>query len=188
MIARLEGTIITVEDGLAILDVGGVGFAVHVPSNISLHVGKQAVIYTYLHVRENELSLYGFAEPGQKNLFEMLLGVSGVGPKAAMSLMSTLSVDTLRQAVVDRQPMVLAQAPGIGRKTAEAILLHLKDKVARADIGAVGITEDDTDVIAALTALGFSVVESQRAVQKLPRDESLSIEEKIRQALLTLGH
>ncbi len=187
MIARLEGKILSFDDGVAVLDVGGVGFAVAVPLNVELPLGERAVLYTYLSVRETDLSLYGFPDPDQKALFELLLGVSGVGPKAALSMMGTLAPDTLRQAIVNRQPEVLARAPGIGKKTSEAIVLHLKDKVARrADAGAA-ISDDDADVIGALTALGFSIVEAQRALQQLPRDSALSLDDKIRQALALLG-
>jgi Holliday junction DNA helicase RuvA len=189
MIAQLDGTVLSVdlEESLAILEVGGVGFAVYVPSNISLQVGKRATLHTYLHVRENELALYGFTDLDQKRIFEMLLGVSRVGPKVALSVVSTLAPDTLRRAVLNRQPEVLARAPGVGRKTAEAILLHLKDKIDREAPAGVQVSEDDADVIAALTALGFSVVEAQRALQQLPQDEDLTLDEKIRRALAMLG-
>jgi Holliday junction DNA helicase RuvA len=140
-----------------------------------------------LHVRENELSLYGFLDPDEKHLFEALLAVSGVGPKAALSVMSTLSVDTLRRAVLNDQSEVLSRAPGVGKKTAQAIVLHLKDKIKRQGLSGIQMNEDDADVIAALTALGFSVVESQRAIQQLPRDTELSLDEKIRRTLSMLG-
>jgi Holliday junction DNA helicase RuvA len=188
MIARLEGTIrLSAEDGAVILDIGGVGFEVYVPTGKTFTPGEQAVFYTHLHVRESELTLYGFATPEEKALFELLLGVSGVGPKAALSLLSTLSVDTLQQAILERQYPVLSRAPGVGRKTAEAIVLHLKDKLAKIAGPAPTVTEDNADVIAALTALGFSIMEAQRAVQKLPAGQSLSVEEKIRRALALLG-
>jgi Holliday junction DNA helicase RuvA len=188
MIARLEGTIrLSGEEGVVIVDIGGVGFAVYVPSGKSFTPGEQVIFYTHLHVRESELTLYGFATPEEKALFELLLGVSGVGPKAALSLLSTLTVDTLQQAILERQYPVLSRAPGVGRKTAEAIVLHLKDKLTKVAGPAPVITEDNADVIAALTALGFSVMEAQRAVQKLPVGESLSVEEKIRRALALLG-
>lgn len=187
MIARLEGTVLSADEGFVILDVGGVGFAVSTPINVTVETGKRTVLYTYLHVRETELSLYGFPEQDQKDLFEMLLGVSGVGPKAALSLMGTLSPDTLRRAILNRQPEALSRAPGVGKKTAEAIVLHLKDKIKRLGVSTTEIAEDDADVIATLTALGFSIVEAQRALQQLPRDQKLSIDDKIRQALAMLG-
>jgi Holliday junction DNA helicase RuvA len=164
-----------------------VGLAIFVPNNINLNIGKQQVLYTYLHVRENELALYGFLDPDQKELFVVLLAVSGVGPKAALSVISTLSVDTLRRAVLNDQPEVLSRAPGVGKKTAQAIVIHLKDKIGRQGVSGIQMSEDDADVIAALTALGFSVVEAQRALQQLPRDLELSLDEKIRRTLAMLG-
>ena len=187
MIARLEGTVLSADEGLIVLDVGGVGFAVSTPINVVVQTGKRLVLYTYLHVRETELSLYGFPEQDQKDLFEMLLSVSKVGPKMALSVMGTLSPDTLRRAILNGQPEVLSRAPGVGKRTAEAIALHLKDKIKRLGVSTTEIAEDDADVIAALTALGFSIVEAQRALQQLPRDRQLSIDEKIRQALAMLG-
>jgi len=187
MIATIKGIVTNLEDNLAILDVGGVGFAVFVPANITLHIGEQQVLYTHLHVRENELTLYGFLDPDEKQLFEILLSVSGVGPKAALSVMSTLSADTLRRAVLNDQPEVLSRAPGVGKKTAQAIVLHLKDKIARQGYSGIQVNEDDADIIAALTALGFSVVEAQRALQQLPRDVELSLDQKIRRTLAMLG-
>ncbi|MBN1250428.1 MAG: Holliday junction branch migration protein RuvA [Anaerolineae bacterium] len=187
MISQLTGKIAAVEDGFVVLDVGGVGFGVFVPMNMVVRAGEQAILYTSLQVRETELTLYGFAEPDDKALFELLLSVSGVGPKAALSLMSTLASETLRRAIVNGQPEVLARAPGVGRKTGEAIVLHLKDKISRYAGVTVQVSEDDADVIAALTALGFSIVEAQRALQQLPREGSMTLDEKIRQALTYLG-
>lgn len=187
MIARLEGTVLSIEEGALILDVGGVGFLVHVSPRIEVQPGELLALHTHFQVRENDMTLYGFVEPEEKALFELLLGVSGVGPKVALSLLSTLSTDIVRQAILNRQPEALSRAPGVGRKTAEAIVLHLKDKITRQAGATATVTEDDMDVIAALTALGFSLVEAQRAVQQLPRHESLPVEEKIRRCLALLG-
>jgi len=111
-----------------------------------------------------------------------------VGPKAALSILGTFSPDTLQRAIFNGQPEVLARAPGVGRKTAEAVVLHLKDKIAKlAGPTAAAISEDDADVIAALTALGFSLVEAQRALQQVPREAGLAFEEKLRQALALLS-
>ncbi len=187
MIARLEGTILSADEGVVLLNVGGVGFAVQVPSVEGYRSGKQGVFFTYLHVRENELALYGFPDSESQALFELLLGVSGVGPKAALSVMGTLDVPTLQQAIANRQPEVLSRAPGVGRKTAEAIILHLKDRLASLRGPLASLAEDDADVVGALTALGFSVVEAQRALQQLPGAQELSVEEKIRRALSLLS-
>ncbi len=186
MIAQLRGTVLALEDGALTLDVGGVGFLVHVSPRIEAPVGQTVTLHTHFQARENDITLYGFRQPEEKALFGLLLGVSGVGPKAALSLLSTLSVDIVRQAILNKQPEALSRAPGVGRKTAEAIVLHLKDKVARPAEGFAAINADDADVIAALTTLGFSLVESQRALQQLPR-ETLTIEEKIHRCLTLLG-
>jgi len=186
MIAVLTGDIIGAENGHIVLDVGGVGFGVYVPASLTLRVGDRIVLHTYLQVRETELTLYGFVEPEEKELFELLLGVNGVGPKAALSVMSTLASETLRRAILNGQADVLARAPGVGKKTGQAIVLHLKDKIKRHEGLASHVSEDDADVIAALTALGFSVVESQRALQQLPQDAQ-TLDEKIRLALTYLG-
>lgn len=187
MISQLNGKVIDISEGFVVLDVGGVGFGVYVPDDVKPQSGKPLTLYTYLQVRENDLSLYGFVESDERQIFEMLLGVSGVGPKVALSLMSTLSSDTLRRAILNEQPEVLTRAPGIGKKTGQAIVLHLKDKIKRHPEMAAQVSEDDADVIAALTALGFSIVEAQRALQQLPRDEPLSLDEKIRRSLTYLG-
>ena len=187
MIAQLAGEVAHLQDGMVILDVGGVGFAVFIPTTLRLRVGDDVVLYTHLQVRETELTLYGFAEADEKRLFELLLGVTGVGPKAALSLMSTMSSDTLRRAIANGQPEVLSRAPGVGKKTGEAIVLHLRDKLKRSAGSEFEVREDDADVIAALTALGFSIVEAQRALQQLPHDPPLSLDGKIRQALAFLG-
>lgn len=187
MIAQLEGRIVMAENGRVILDVGGVGFELHVPLTASQQAGEAATFYTHLHVRENELALYGFSDMDGKLLFETLLGVSGVGPKAALSILSTLSSDTLRRAILNNQPEAISRAPGVGKKTAEAIVLHLKDKIKRQAGPAIEMVEDDADVIATLTTLGFSIVEAQRALQQLPRNEKLSLDEKIRRTLAMLG-
>lgn len=187
MIARLEGLVSDVQDGMAVINVAGVGFAVHIPANVTLQAGKVATLYTYLHVRETELSLYGFTDTDDKQLFVLLLGVSGVGPKAALSILSTLSSDVLRRAILNGQPEVIARAPGVGKKTGQSVVLHLKDKIKHVDLGSTEVVQDDADVIAALTALGFSIVEAQRALQQLPRDADLSLDDKIRGALALLG-
>lgn len=188
MIAQLEGLTTEIGEGQIVLEVNGVGFLVHVPLRDTHRVGERVRLYTYLHVRENELSLYGFLEPEAKTLFTLLLGVNGVGPKAAMSILGTFSPDTLQRAIFNGQPEVLARAPGVGRRTGEAIVLHLKDKIARlTGPTAAAISEDDADLVAALTALGFSLVEAQRAIQQLPRDAGLTFEEKLRRALAFLS-
>jgi Holliday junction DNA helicase RuvA len=131
-------------------------------------VGRPAHVYTHLHVREDELSLYGCASEEERRLFELLLTISGVGPKIALAVLSTLSPDVLRQAVAREQAEVLDRVPGIGRKMAERMMLQLKDKLG------AGITSSPrsttwTRTCSPLTALGYSIVEAQAAIN-LSRD------------------
>lgn len=166
---------------------GGIGLQVHVPSSVLAQldgVGRPVELFTHLHVRENELALYGFLTEEELTLFKLLLSISGVGPKVALALLGTVSPDALRQAVVQEEPGLLSRVPGIGPKTARAIIFHLKDKLVPAGADAARLLSDtDAEVIAALTGLGFSLVEAQAALQSLARDEDLPVEERVRQAL-----
>lgn len=192
MITRLSGTVWSIGDTHLIIRVGGVGFQVQIPVSARRQIsgaGQAVDLFTYLHVRENEMTLYGFLTEEELALFKILLSVSGVGPKIAMALLGAVSADTLRQAVARQEPGLLAGVPGIGPKTAKAILFHLKDKIIPSDSEKTPLLSDtDAEVIAALTSLGFSLVEAQTALQNLPRDESLPIEERVRQALAYLAH
>ncbi len=170
---------------------GGVGFHVQVPGDVLEHVTgvEQPVeLFTHFHVRENRLALYGFLTQEKRALFELLLDISGVGPTVALSLLSTISPDALRQAVLRDEPGSLTRVPGIGSKTAKKIIFNLKDQVIPAEGRAAPLlTDADTEVIAALTELGFSLVEAQSALQRIPLDEELTVEERIRLALSSLA-
>ena len=173
------------------VDVGGVGLEVYVPVPLAagLSEGDEVHLYTYLHVRENELSLYGFAEPEERRLFRLLLNVSGIGPRVALSLLSAMSVTAIHRAIADEQPGLLSRVPGIGRKTAEKIVLELKDRIPELMAmpeSAPGLHAVDADVIEALVGLGYSVVEAQRAVQGLPPDVT-DVSERLRLALSRLA-
>jgi len=139
-------------------------------------------------VREQELTLFGFATEEDLELFQVLLGVSGVGPKLALSILSTLPPDAIRLAVANDEPGLLTRVPGIGPKSAKKILFHLKDKMGVSElegVGVVPITDEDAEVIEALTALGYSIVEAQRAVQAIPKDVT-GVEGRLRAALAQL--
>jgi len=187
MITRLSGTVWDVGEGYVVIRSGGVGLQVHVPSDLLARLdgaGQPVELFTHLHVRENELALYGFLTKEELMLFELLLSVSGIGPKVALSLLGTVSPDAFRQAVVREKPGLLTRVPGIGPKTAKAIIFHLKDKLIPAGTETPPLLSDaDAEVIAALTGLGFSLVEAQTALQNLPKDEELPVEERVRQAL-----
>ena len=187
MIGRLSGTVWSIGDTQVVVRAGGVGFQLVVPSGVLeqlTEVGQPVDLFTHLHVRENALALYGFLTEEEVALFRLLLSVSGVGPKVAVALLSTVSPDALRRAVLQDEPGLLSRVPGIGQKTAGAIIFHLKDKIAPAGVAAAPLMSDeDAAVLTALTGLGFSLVEAQAALQSLPRGDGLSIEERVRQAL-----
>jgi Holliday junction DNA helicase RuvA len=187
MIARLKGKVEARGRDYVIVDVGGIGYKVYVPTPFfqsSGELGIEVEFFTHLHVRENELALYGCRSEEELSLFETLLGVSGVGPKVAMTILSALPPDSLRMAIAQGNVEVLSRVPGIGPKTAKRIVFHLKDRI-EAEMGPAPVpylTEADAEVIAALTSLGYSVVEAQAALQSVPEDVK-EVEERLRLAL-----
>jgi Holliday junction DNA helicase RuvA len=201
MIANIEGRLSAVEKDAVVVQVGGIGFRVHVPNGLlaqcgpggGIPVGNTLSLHTHLHVREDELTLYGCATDDELRLFELLLGVSGIGPKVGLSLLSTLSADEVRVAIAGEQDDVLSRVPGIGKKTAQRIILDLRDKVqVPSDVAlsqpgvASEMLEEDEDVIGALTMLGYSVVEAQAALQHVPADVR-GVEDRLRAALAYFG-
>ncbi len=189
MIASLRGTLLHIQQpSFLVVEVGGVGFKVSVPASVFDEldgIGRVVFLHTYLMVREDALNLYGFSTEEQRALFELLLTVQGVGPRLALSVLSTLSLDVFRNAVAQGQAEVLDRVPGVGRKTAEKIVFALKDKLgAAAGLGALAPVSDvDTEVMGALTALGYSVVEAQAALQSIPKGQGPDVEDRIRLAL-----
>lgn len=192
-IARLRGPVEDKGDGWAIITIGGLGVLASVPSSTAdgLVVGQAAALYTHLHVREDALTLYGFASREDLTLFEHLISVSGVGPRVALALLSALDAAQLATAIVSGQSQELRKVPGVGQKTAERIVLDLRDKVqppaAGADTAPRGTPsqEDarDRDVIAALMALGYSQSEAaEAAAAKLPEADA-PLEDRVRTAL-----
>jgi len=190
MIASIEGRITTKTSDALVVSVGGVGLRVLCPQPAlaSARLGDLVLLHTHLVVREDDLTLVGFLTEEELSLFEHLMRVQGVGPKLGLALLSAMAPDSLRLAISQEQPEVLARVPGIGRKTAQKIVLELRDKVGAPEMaeGLAELTEADAAVIDALTALGYSVVEGQRAVQGLPRDVT-DVEERLRRALASFG-
>jgi Holliday junction DNA helicase RuvA len=187
MIATLRGEITQIEDNALVLEVGGVGLRIFVPAPLRgrLKVGEVAFLFTHLIVREDALTLYGFESQADRDLFNMLLGVDGVGPKVALSVLSTLTLDTIQRAVFAEEAEVLSRVPGVGKKTAQKIALHLHDKLKPVDAlkQVAAMSDVDSEVLAALAALGYSVVEGQAAIQSLPKDAPKDVEERLRVAL-----
>ena len=187
MIATLRGEISQIEDNALILEVGGVGLRVFVPVPVRgrMKVGEIILLYTHLVVREDALTLYGFESQGDRELFNTLLGVDGVGPKVALSVLSTMTLDAVQRAVFADEAELLSRVPGVGKKTAQKMALHLKDKLKPTDALAkvAAMSDVDGEVLAALTALGYSVVEAQAAIQSIAKDAPEDTEERLRLAL-----
>ena len=182
MIASVSGTIQKVANDHLIVSLNGIGLRIRTPQTVLENaggVGRAIFLHTYLAVRENDLTLYGFETEDDLRLFETLIGIQKVGPKIALAVLSTLSPELLRSAVAQKEPVILERVPGIGKKSAERILFALRGKLDAEDVSAVGLVSDvDADVIDALTALGFSIVEAQSAVQKIP-PEFTQVEERV---------
>ena len=188
MLASLSGKVAATGEDFVVIKAGGVGFCVSVPQTVLDSLpgpGMELTVHTHLHVRENDLALYGFGSREDLALFRLLLGVSGIGPKVALSLLSFLPRDRLQAAIAQEDVAMLARVPGIGPKTAKKLVFDLKDKIAAEIMPGEPqpvLTEADADLIAALTSLGYSVSEAQEAIRSLPR-EALALEERVRLAL-----
>jgi len=179
MISRLRGTVVVRTPAGLVLDVGGVGYLVAATPRVTARVGEEATVETHLHVREDGLQLYGFASADERELFELLLGVSGIGPKVALAIVSGSPPAELRRAIARDDLARFEAIPGIGRKTAQRVVMELKDKLAEpASSGSPGgglLARD------ALVELGWSVVDADRVLADV--DEALSVEEQVRAAL-----
>lgn len=198
MFYYLEGTVAVLEQELAVIDCGGVGYACHTSQTTcgALKIGQKAKLYTYLHVREGIFDLYGFREQEELNCFKLLLGVSGVGPKAALAILGIAPTSQLALSIITGDEKLLTRAPGIGKKIAQRICLELRDKLAK-EQGPVqtGVTpvlpSGDTasavqEAISALMVLGYSQTEAMLALEGVPA-ENASAEELIRLCLKKLA-
>lgn len=188
MISSVEGEVIGLGENSVTIRVGGVGLLVNVPSSFRARarIKDEVLLFTQLIVREDLLALYGFETEIERDYFNLLLGVNGVGPRMSLMVLSVLSVDAIRRAILNEQGEVFARVPGVGKRTAQKILLYLQDRIKAGDvyeqIGG-GVTATDESVLEALTALGYSIVEAQSAIQSIPRDASQDVEERLRLAL-----
>lgn len=191
MISSITGEISAIETDRLTVTINGLGFDVNVSKTLALecHIGQVISLFTYLVVREDLLALYGFRTSEEKTFFLLLLGVEGIGPRIALGALSVLSPDAIRRAVVSEQPEIFSRVPGIGKKTAQKILIQLQGKV-KASGGMESISpldELDTQVMEALTTLGYSIVEAQAAVQAIPNSAPKDVEERLRMALQFFG-
>jgi Holliday junction DNA helicase RuvA len=190
MIAGLQGKLQTIGNSWAIINVGGISFQVYMPtSTLSTlgAIGEEVELNTHLYLREDNATLYGFATPEELLLFQTLTTVSGVGPKLALAMLSAMSAEKLTMAIATGSAELLSEVPGIGKKMASRLILELKGKLAAGVPAPTELAEENTDVLAALTSLGYSVREATRAIATLPQDQKLSLEERIKLALQYFG-
>lgn len=195
MIHFVHGTLAKITSDCAVIDCGGVGFKMGISistcSKLSMKTGKDVLLYTYMAVSEDNISLYGFSDEDELALFTRLISVSGIGPKAAMSILGTFSPDDLRAAIANGDAKTIAQAQGIGLKTAQKLIIELKDKVGAADTDLVsagksgGNGEKIVQVVDTLALYGFPRAKVTETLKKL--DTSLPLEELIAQTLRILG-
>lgn len=183
MISFIKGELVSVKEDKIIVEAGGIGYNIFVPTSLLPNLpqtGSEVKIYTYLNVREDAMNLFGFLNEDDLDMYKMLLGVNGVGPKAALGVLSNISANDLRIAIVSEDAKTIAKAPGLGNKTAQKIILELKSKInLEATLGNIesdasipaSINDDDrNEAVQALTALGYSASESMKAVRKVPMD------------------
>lgn len=188
MIGKLSGTISELTDSTLLLETGGVGYVVHISPDTAAELSNQteASLWTHLAVRENSLDLYGFLDQTTLHFFTLLITISGVGPKSALAILSVASVEELKEAVRENNPSYLTQVSGVGKKSAQKIVLELKDKIG--DTSDTGDTtlKDNTEAIEALRSLGYSTQEARETLRNIPR-EITETSERIREALKKLG-
>ncbi len=186
MIATLEGTLDHRGNDCVIINVGGIGFRAHVSGHTLSQLGTKGkvLLHTHLHLREDGAALYGFGSIEELALFKNLVSVSGIGPKAALGMLSALSPEQLVMAITSGNTDLICQAPGIGRKIAGRLVVELRGKLEKewSETG-TPLTPEGVDVISALVGLGYSLNEATKAVSGLSGAEDLSLEEKIRMAL-----
>ncbi len=195
MLYYVNGIVTHIAPYLAVIDCGGVGYACKTTNNTlaGLKSGEKAKLYTYLHVREDLIELYGFGSENELHCFQMLLGISGVGPKAALAILSSVTPEGLASAIVTENEKALTAAPGIGKRIAQRIILELKDKLAKGQLnmtegesfhGAVTVLPEDKvgEASAALAVLGYSQSEINLALKGIVT-EDLALEDIIKQAL-----
>jgi len=190
MIARLEGTVVHIDDKFLIIDVSGVGYKLYLTAEnlSSLGPGEPASFWVYTSVKENAIDLYGFKNIEEMSFFELLLDVSGIGPKSALSILTVAPINTLKKAIATGDMSYLNKVSGIGRKTAEKIVVELRDKLhAYKGEGEVpGSLRDESDIIEALKSLGYSQNEARDALKKVPAALT-GTNTRIKEALKILG-
>lgn len=192
MIASLTGKIDALNADSVVINVGGVGFRVSMPTSALVNIGtpgKEVKVFTHTHVREDNISLFGFATAEELWLFEILITVTGLGPKIALALLSALTAEQLTMAIASGSTDLLETVKGVGKKVASRIVLELKEKIGAGLMisSTAPVSEENADVLGALSSLGYSAAEAVKAVSALPADAKLKLEDKIKLALQYLG-
>lgn len=201
MISFIKGKLVHIYENVIIVENNGIGYEIFVPvsviGNMPL-VGSEVMIYTYMHVREDALQLFGFLDRDTLEIFKLLITVSGIGPKGAIGVLGTLSADDIRYAVMAEDAKTIAKAPGIGAKTASKVVIELKDKLKMCDVaenisseidGQQSIFDDGgskqavSDAIEALVSLGYSATEATKAVRKADAGDDVTVEELLKLSL-----
>lgn len=188
MIGRLRGMLVAKHAESVVLDVGGIGYEIAVTPRGLIElpgIGEEAVVHTHLHVREDQLALFGFPEGDQRDLFRLLLGVSGVGPKVALAILGTMSPDELRRAVVTEDADALTLVPGIGKRSAQKLMLELRPKLDLPDTDLPSSGNAVAEVREALEGLGYQAAEIREALRDVSSDAA--VEDMLRAALQQLG-
>ena len=200
MIQDIKGTLAWIAEDSVIVDNNGIGYRIFVPASVSQQIGttgQEIQLYTYLNVKEDAMQLYGFLTMDDLEVYRLLISVSGIGPKGGLAILSVMTADDLRFAVLADDDKSISKAPGIGPKTAKKVVLELKDKlklretvetaldhVQQAVLPAgSGLVQTQSDVVEALAALGYSATEAMKAVRRVECDEDISVEELLKKTL-----
>ena len=206
MISYIKGPLTAIEEDVIVVEAGGVGMGIHVPLSVLDRlpgIGREVTVYTYFQVREDAMSLYGFLNRQDREMFRQLIGVNGVGPKAALGILSTMTPDDLRMAIVTGDAKAISRAPGIGPKTAQRLILDLKDKIsmeevlgnlalpcdggASAALGTASMGEAAKEAVQALVALGYSNMEANKAVKQVEVTDTMTAEDVLKASLRYLS-
>lgn len=198
MVSYVRGELVAIEEKKVIIDVNGVGFGIFMSAqsmNYLPQIGEVVRLHTYMNVREDAIQLFGFLTKDDLKVFKLVIGVGGIGPKGGLSILSQLSPDDLRFAVMANDSKAIAKAPGIGKKTAEKLIIELKDKLSIEDVlnkvddsevvvaNTGASNEIQAEAVQALVALGYGNTESMKAVKKVQMDENTTVEEVLKLAL-----
>ncbi|MGN0158791.1 MAG: Holliday junction branch migration protein RuvA [Brotaphodocola sp.] len=204
MFSYIKGPLAEILEDTVVVESGGIGWNVHVPLSVleaMPRVGEEVKIYTSFQVREDAMTLYGFLTRQDLQMFKQLLGVSGIGPKAALGILSAMRPDDLRMAIISEDVKAISKAPGIGPKTAKRVIVDLKDRIKMEDILPSGIHQEESGIsmpvsgmdgigreaIEALAALGYSMSEATKAVRQVEITEGMSVEAVLKASLRHLA-